>query len=370
MKVKILLLLFSLIYFESISAQKDTILSYTNTIYFDFGKSEIRTSEISKLKTLIQTTQSKPQGYLELSAHTDAIGKEDKNLNLSDKRMNSVIDFLMQNQIPPIYFKSNSYGEQRHIVDNNSEENRQLNRRVELRYFSFEEKEFIRPPQEKEIPNGAMVHFIIKDDLSKELIDCNIESKEKEYATFEKGKCDAWFEVENGNTLKKEFSFFKKGYFYSSVKIKLNQQEKDTVTIHLIPIKVGAKLKLELNFVGGKTVLVKKSFPELERLKKTIEMNPDATFEIGGHMNSPYQYREGDVEKKHPINYGFGGLLSTSRARKIYNYLVDHGIDGLQISYEGYGNKEMIFTNPKNEKQSAANRRVELKVTSVGNTVR
>ena len=70
---------------------------------------------------------------IELSAHTDAIGKYSDNLKLSDDRANASRQFLLSKGIDGSRIKSKGYGETTPVASNKSDEGRQLNRRVEFR---------------------------------------------------------------------------------------------------------------------------------------------------------------------------------------------------------------------------------------------
>jgi outer membrane protein OmpA-like peptidoglycan-associated protein len=54
--------------------------------------------------------------------------------------------------------------------------------------------------------------------------------------------------------------------------------------------------------------------------------------------------------------------LSVTRAKVIYDFLVNNGINANTLSYKGYGNSRMKYPTPQNEAQENENRRVEIKV--------
>ena len=78
-----------------------------------------------------------PKLKVEIAAHTDDVGSDSYNLSLSDKRAQSVVDYLIDNQIPMNRFVAKGYGESQPIVANDSEENKAKNRRVELKVLSI-----------------------------------------------------------------------------------------------------------------------------------------------------------------------------------------------------------------------------------------
>lgn len=72
---------------------------------------------------------------LEVSGHTDNVGNEKQNSELSEKRAKAVMDYLITKSIDPGRISHKGYGSTKPIAENTSEEGRKQNRRVEL-FFS------------------------------------------------------------------------------------------------------------------------------------------------------------------------------------------------------------------------------------------
>lgn len=70
--------------------------------------------------------------YLSIEGHTDSQGSDTFNQNLSEKRAESVKNYLVQQSILDGRLQVTGYGESSPLVDNNSENNRAVNRRVEI----------------------------------------------------------------------------------------------------------------------------------------------------------------------------------------------------------------------------------------------
>lgn len=70
--------------------------------------------------------------YLSIEGHTDSQGSDAFNQNLSEKRAESVKNYLVQQSILDGRLQVTGYGESSPLVDNNSENNRAVNRRVEI----------------------------------------------------------------------------------------------------------------------------------------------------------------------------------------------------------------------------------------------
>ena len=67
-----------------------------------------------------------------MSAHTDSRGSDEYNIKLSGNRASSVVDYILSKGIPASRIISKGYGETKPVVPNDTDENMQLNRRVEF----------------------------------------------------------------------------------------------------------------------------------------------------------------------------------------------------------------------------------------------
>lgn len=108
-----------------------------NPIYFDFDKWNIRKDAVLELDNIVNILQKYPEMVIEIGAHTDCRGTENYNLTLSQKRANSVREYLVSERIPDKNVKSNGYGETQPL--NNcikdgicKEEEYDINRRCEF----------------------------------------------------------------------------------------------------------------------------------------------------------------------------------------------------------------------------------------------
>jgi outer membrane protein OmpA-like peptidoglycan-associated protein len=125
--------------------------------------------------------------------------------------------------------------------------------------------------------------------------------------------------------------------------------------IVLSPAKVGETAVLrDLFFVGDEAILLKVSEPELPKILKFMQLNPDLKVEIAGHINGPNL-----VMRNEPL---WRQSLSERRAKVVYDYLLKNGIPAGRMTWKGYMNTQMLFPNPKSEQESEQNRRVEIRV--------
>ena len=114
-------------------------------VFFDVGSSAIKAGAIPTLNQLIDVFQrflSDPDNvkYVDsivISGHTDSTGTDENNRVLSTDRANAVLGYLLDNgggklQQYASYFCAAGYGETRPVADNETEEGRAQNRRIEI----------------------------------------------------------------------------------------------------------------------------------------------------------------------------------------------------------------------------------------------
>lgn len=102
-------------------------------VYFDLGKATLRPESYPALMEAAQIMKDNPEIVVEIHGHTCSIGSEESNRILSEKRAYAVMNFLVQyGGIDPKRLSAKGFGESRPIASNETEEGRQLNRRVEL----------------------------------------------------------------------------------------------------------------------------------------------------------------------------------------------------------------------------------------------
>jgi len=103
-----------------------------NNIFFDFGKTTLRSESFPELDRLVGVMTSNDKMQIELSGHTDNVGSDDANLKLSEERAKSVTDYIISKGIPATRIVAKGYGETKPLGTNDTEEGKQLNRRVEF----------------------------------------------------------------------------------------------------------------------------------------------------------------------------------------------------------------------------------------------
>ena len=74
-----------------------------------------------------------PTIKVEISGHTDNVGKPADNLLLSNNRAKAVVNYLVSKKIPAARLTAKGYGETKPVADNKTEEGRAQNRRTEMK---------------------------------------------------------------------------------------------------------------------------------------------------------------------------------------------------------------------------------------------
>jgi OOP family OmpA-OmpF porin len=103
-----------------------------NNLFFDTGKWELRPQSTKELGRLVKLLNDNPTMTIEISGHTDDVGSDANNLELSKKRATSVQAYLIKNGIVATRLSAKGLGETKPQVPNDSPEHRQVNRRVEF----------------------------------------------------------------------------------------------------------------------------------------------------------------------------------------------------------------------------------------------
>ena len=101
-------------------------------ILFETNSTEFTLSSKAALEAIVDLTTNNQNLVVEIAAHTDDVGQEKDNLILSESRANAVRDYLISRGVLGQQLIAKGYGEAQPLVPNTSEENRSLNRRVEI----------------------------------------------------------------------------------------------------------------------------------------------------------------------------------------------------------------------------------------------
>jgi len=103
-----------------------------NNVYFEFNKWNLLPESYEELNTVVKFLTDNPKVEIEVSGHTDNIGSDSYNMNLSQKRADAVKNYLVSKKITETRITSKGYGKTKPIAENTTELGREQNRRVEF----------------------------------------------------------------------------------------------------------------------------------------------------------------------------------------------------------------------------------------------
>jgi OmpA-OmpF porin, OOP family len=103
-----------------------------NNIFFETGKSELKSESNAELDRLVESLKTSQTMELLIAGHTDNVGNDNSNKALSDARAKAVKTYLVSKGIKSDRLKTSGFGKSKPVATNDTEEGRQLNRRVEF----------------------------------------------------------------------------------------------------------------------------------------------------------------------------------------------------------------------------------------------
>lgn len=103
-------------------------------IYFDHDKSVVKQEYHAYLKDMIRIVQGHSDIRIKVTGHTDAVGTDEYNVGLSERRAKAIRAFFVANGLPEDKLEIDFKGEREPVDTNTTSEGKQHNRRVD---FSF-----------------------------------------------------------------------------------------------------------------------------------------------------------------------------------------------------------------------------------------
>ncbi|PBJ21896.1 Outer membrane porin F precursor [Pseudomonas ogarae] len=118
---------------EAVVVQEETIV--IRDVHFEFNKATLTPDDMDVLSTVAtRLKQETSTAQLRVTGHTDSVGSDAYNQRLSEKRANSVVQYLVENGVPRASFVSVSgAGESQPVADNKTADGRAMNRRTEIK---------------------------------------------------------------------------------------------------------------------------------------------------------------------------------------------------------------------------------------------
>jgi outer membrane protein OmpA-like peptidoglycan-associated protein len=101
-------------------------------VLFDFDRAELKPGARERLARVAGILSAHPGLQIEIEGHTDAVGTDDYNQRLSERRAGSVSAYLRDQGIGQAIVATQGLGESKPVATNGTAEGRQQNRRVEI----------------------------------------------------------------------------------------------------------------------------------------------------------------------------------------------------------------------------------------------
>jgi len=120
-----------------VTAIAEDVTVVMNNVFFDFDKSELKSESHPELNRIVSLMKERIGMEIEVAGHTDAMGPESYNQGLSQRRARAVVTYLSENGIDMRRLKVVYFGESKPVDDNETEEGRTKNRRVEFKILKL-----------------------------------------------------------------------------------------------------------------------------------------------------------------------------------------------------------------------------------------
>jgi outer membrane protein OmpA-like peptidoglycan-associated protein len=111
-------------------------ITFDSKLLFDFGKTDLQETNKMNLRKLSESLKQYPDTELLIEGHTDNVGSDSFNQNLSQNRAAAVANYLNSVGISMARLRPEGRGEAQPIASNDNDSGRQQNRRVEIAVYA------------------------------------------------------------------------------------------------------------------------------------------------------------------------------------------------------------------------------------------
>jgi outer membrane protein OmpA-like peptidoglycan-associated protein len=110
-------------------------------VTFDVGSAALQPAFRATLDQIAQSMNQYPDSLIDVYGHTDSTGSEQFNQTLSESRARTVANYLSMQGVSGARVRSQGFGETMPVADNNTEEGRRRNRRVEIKIVPISQEQ-------------------------------------------------------------------------------------------------------------------------------------------------------------------------------------------------------------------------------------
>jgi outer membrane protein OmpA-like peptidoglycan-associated protein len=111
----------------------DLVLNMPSNVTFATNEASVQPQFRATLDQVADVLRQYNQTYVDVYGHTDSTGSDAYNLSLSQRRATSVADYLSGHGVQSARLGTRGFGETQPVADNNTEEGKAANRRVEIK---------------------------------------------------------------------------------------------------------------------------------------------------------------------------------------------------------------------------------------------
>jgi outer membrane protein OmpA-like peptidoglycan-associated protein len=112
--------------------EQGLLITLKSELLFEFDSDEVQPKPVITISEIADLVKSQPNHNILVEGYTDNTGDDDYNVDLSQRRADSVRAILIQQGVDPVRIKAYGFGEMQPLASNDTSEGRQLNRRVEV----------------------------------------------------------------------------------------------------------------------------------------------------------------------------------------------------------------------------------------------
>lgn len=323
--------------------QIDTLILQNHLeINYKSGADQLTDDHKVSIDSLLNNAIQHP--LLRIEGHTDDIGSLTFNEALAQRRASHVTDYIITtHHFSQENIFTNSYGELKPAIANNTNKNRSQNRRVSIGLYSIKKMRLIA--------GQVMSDSITPISQAK----ITFSGKNFEDSTFT-DILGNW-QIFAPDSVFIKLDITADNHFFESKVIKISPAlDSRKIKLNLPKLGIGETYKMpNFFFKGNLPILVPSSEPILPLLLQTLS-NSDVCIHIKGHVNHPNQP---PVKEDHSYF-----KLSAARAKMVYDYMILNGIPQNRMRHSGFGNWQMIYPKATKETLMAQNRRVEVEIIS------
>jgi outer membrane protein OmpA-like peptidoglycan-associated protein len=113
-------------------------VTFDSGLLFDFDSDDVRGDASTNLSELGNSLEKYPGSQLLIVGHTDSVGRDEYNQDLSERRARSAADYLVSRGVEASRIDTRGLGENEPVATNDTDMGRQANRRVEIAIYASE----------------------------------------------------------------------------------------------------------------------------------------------------------------------------------------------------------------------------------------